>query len=97
MGRGRKKETYSQKVVGLATMGMPAPVQTVAKSRWVSRLLILVVPILIAMGVITVSFNGGLPSITVNQQRANDVGRQIEQEAIRAAERVRQYGDSGYR
>ncbi|MFM1996573.1 MAG: hypothetical protein RLZZ111_960 [Planctomycetota bacterium] len=95
--RKSRKETYAQKVVGIAAMGMPAPVQTVAKSRWGSRLLLILVPILIATGVLTVSWNGGLPSFSVNQQRAAAVGAEVKQEALKAAERVRQYGESGYR
>lgn len=88
--RSSKKKTYAQQVVGLATTGLPSPVQQVASSRWGSRLLLLLVPILVATGVITISFNGGLPNITVNKERAAAVGRQVEQEAMRAAETIRQ-------
>jgi hypothetical protein len=95
MARRRSpKETYAQKVVGLATVGLPAPVQSVAKSRWGSRLLLLAIPALIATGVITVSWSGGLPNITVNKDRAAVVGQEVRQEAIKAAERVRQYGEN---
>jgi hypothetical protein len=38
-----------------------------------------------------------VPSISVNKNRAAVVGEQVKQEAIKAAERVRQYGDSNYR
>jgi len=92
--RRSNKETYAQKVVGLATVGLPAPVQSVAKSRWGSRLLLLAIPALIATGVITVSWSGGLPNITVNKDRAVVVGQEVRQEAIKAAERVRQYGEN---
>jgi hypothetical protein len=68
-----------------------------AKSKLGSKLLLLLVPILIASGVISISWSGGLPSISVNQQRAAVVGEQVKDEALRAAERVRQYGDSSYR
>ena len=95
--RKSHKETYAQKVVGIAAMGMPAPVQTVAKSRWGSRLLLVIVPILIATGVLTASWNGGIPMFSVNKQRAAVVGAEVKQEALKAAERVRQYSESGYR
>ena len=97
--RRSSKETYAQKVVGLATstLPLPAPVQTVAKSRWGSRLLLVIVPALIATGVISVSWNGGLPSFSVNKERAAVVEQEVRQEALKAAERVRQYGDSNYR
>jgi hypothetical protein len=100
MARRRShKETYAQKVVGLATstLPLPAPVQKVAKSRWGSRLLLVLVPALIATGVITVSWTGGLPSISVNQDRARVVGEEFKGEAIKAAERVQQYRATNYR
>jgi len=95
--RRSSKETYAQKVVGLATVGLPSPVQTVAKSRWGSRILLLLIPVLVATGVISISWSGGLPSITVNKDRAAVVGQEVRQEALKAAERVKQYGDSNYR
>lgn len=97
MAKSKKKKSsrtsYSQHIAGLATMGMPAPVQKVATSKWGSKLLLLLVPILIATGVITVSFSGGLPSITFNKERAAAVGQQVTQEAWRAAETIRQQND----
>ena len=97
MAHRKSKESYAQQVVGLATSGLPAPVQKMAKSKLGSKLLLLLVPILIASGVISISWSGGLPSISVNQQRAAVVGEQVKDEALRAAERVRQYGESNYR
>jgi len=91
------KTSMSQQVVGLATMGMPAPVQKVATNSLVSRLLILLVPILVASGVITISWNGGLPSFSIDRQRAEIVGEQVKMEAMKAAERVGQYGENAYR
>jgi hypothetical protein len=97
--RRSSKETYAQKVVELATstLPLPTPVKSVAKSRWGSRLLLVLVPILIASGVITISWTGGLPSITVNKDRAAVVGKEVQQEAIKAAERVQQYRATNYR
>jgi hypothetical protein len=88
--RSSKKKTYAQQVVGLATVGLPSPVQQVASSRWGSRLLLLLVPILIATGVITISFTGGVPSVTVNKERAAAVGKELKQDAFRAAETIRE-------
>lgn len=84
------RTTYSQQIVGLATMGMPAPVQKVASSKWGSKLLLLLIPVLIATGVLTVSFNGGLPSFSINKERAAAVGQQMTEQAIKAAEAIRQ-------
>jgi len=93
----RRKKTYSQQLAGLATAGLPSPVQKVATSRLGSKLLLVLVPLLIATGVITVSFSGGMPSINFNRDRAEAVGHDLGAEAYKAAERVRQYGDSSYR
>jgi len=97
--RRSSKETYAQKVVELATstLPLPTPVKSVAKSRWGSRLLLVLVPILIASGVVTISWTGGMPSITVNKDRAAVVGQEVQQEAIKAAERVQQYRATNYR
>ncbi|MFM7205473.1 MAG: hypothetical protein ACKO4T_02225 [Planctomycetaceae bacterium] len=93
----KSKKSMSQQIAGMATMGMPAPVQQVASSKWGSKVLLILVPILVASGVITISFNGGLPSVNVNQERAAAVGRDLRNEAVKAAERVRDYNESGYR
>lgn len=90
--RSSKKKTYSQQIAGIATVGLPSPVQKVATSRWGSRLLLVLVPILVATGVITISFSGGIPSVTVNKERAAVVGQELKQEALRAAETLRDDG-----
>jgi hypothetical protein len=97
--RRSSKETYAQKVVELATstLPLPTPVKSVAESRWGARLLLVLVPILIATGVVTVSWTGSLPSISVNKDRAVIVGQEVQQEAIKAAERVQQYRATNYR
>lgn len=92
-----KGTSYTQRIAQVATMGMPAPVQKVATSKLGSRLFLLLIPILIATGVITVSFSGGMPSVTFNRDRAQAVGRELGADAMRAAERVRQANDPTYR
>lgn len=98
---GKKKSSksmgYTQRIAQVATMGMPAPVQQVATSKLGSRIFLLLIPILIATGVITVSFSGGIPSVTFNRDRAQAVGRELGADAMRAAERVRQANDPTYR
>lgn len=89
--RKSKKQTYSQQLVGLATAGMPSPVQAVATSRFGSRLLLILVPVLLATGILTVSFSGGMPTFSVNRERAQEVCREIAAEAPRAAAQLRQY------
>lgn len=83
--RKSSKKSIAQQAVGLATMGMPAPVQKVATSRWGTRLLILAIPILLATGVLSIRWVNGLPSFSFNADRAAVVGQQVEFEARRAA------------
>jgi hypothetical protein len=93
----KSKTSMSQQIAGIATMGLPAPVQKVAASKWGSKLLLILVPVLVASGIITISFNGGMPTVNVNHERAAAVGRDLRNEALKAAERVRDYDESGYR
>lgn len=94
-----KKKTlgYTQRLAQMATVGMPAPVQQFATSKLGSRIFLLLIPILLASGIISVSFSGGMPSVTFNRDRAQAVGRELEADALRAAERVRQANDPTYR
>jgi hypothetical protein len=95
--RKSSKTSMTQQIAGMATMGMPAPVQKVASSKWGSKILLIAVPVLIASGIITISFTGGMPTVNVNKDRAAAVGRDLSSEAYKAAERVRDYRESGYR
>jgi hypothetical protein len=95
--RKSSKKSYSQQIAGVAALGLPAPAQKIVTSKFGSKLFVLLIPILIATGVITISFNGGIPSVSFNRQRAAAVGSEVKAEAIKAAERVRQYNDSSYR
>lgn len=83
------KKTLSQQVVGLAAVGLPAPARDVVASRWGSRLVIVIIPILIASGVVSVCWVNGMPQISLNKDRAAEVGREVQQEAFRAAEGLR--------
>ncbi len=95
--RKSSKTSMTQQIAGMATMGMPAPVQKVASSKWGSKILLIAVPVLIASGIITISCTGGMPTVNVNKDRAAAVGRDLSSEAYKAAERVRDYRESGYR
>ena len=48
-------------------------------------------PALLATGILTVSFSGGIPQFSVNRERAEAVYEQIATEAPRAAAQLRQY------
>ena len=91
----KSQKSMAQQVMGVATMGMPAPVQQVASSKMGSRLLLLIVPVLVASGILTISWSGGLPSFSINHPRAAAVGEQVRSEAIKAAERIRDSDEEG--
>jgi len=89
----RKKKTYAQQAVGLATMGLPlpSPVQKFFTTRLGALLFVVAVPALLATGVITVTFNNWMPSVQFNQQRAAVVGKQVEGQALQAAQAAENY------
>ncbi|MFM7137401.1 MAG: hypothetical protein ACKO1M_10095 [Planctomycetota bacterium] len=93
----KSKQNAVQMVAGVATMGLPAPVQKVASSKLGSLLLLAGAVIAAATGAITISFNGGVPSVTVNEARAQEIRQRVEAEARmavgRLAEERRTQGD----
>jgi hypothetical protein len=72
MARKRKK-SLSQQVVGVAAVGMPAPVKKIMTSRIGALLLVLAIPVLLASGIVTVQWQNGRPKLSVNQERAAEV------------------------
>ncbi|MFM7109085.1 MAG: hypothetical protein ACKOZU_10920 [Planctomycetaceae bacterium] len=91
---GSKKKTAAQRALGLAAPVMPAPVAKLVSTRWGSRLFILLLPFLFATGVLTISWNNGIPTVNFDRARAwlvgQQVGRRVEQEAVRVAQDVRE-------
>ena len=94
-----KKQTMAQRAVGLASPVLPAPVAKVIGTRWGSRLFILLVPFLLATGVLTISWNNGVPSVNFDRARAmvvgQQVGQQVEDQALRAAEEFKNRQQDG--
>ena len=89
--KSKKKKSQQnavQMVAGVATMGMPAPVQQVAASKVGSLLLLAGAVIAAATGAITISFQGGMPSVTVNEARAQEIKQRVEAEARMAVGRI---------
>lgn len=76
MAKSRKK-TLGQQVVGAATIAMPTPIQQVAGSRWGSRLILLLTPLLFLGGIVTVNWSDGVPHLQINRERAQEVGHNI--------------------
>lgn len=96
----RKKKTSTiQKAAAIATIGLPAPVQKVATSKLGSFLLIVGGVALAATGAITLSWQNGIPTVTVNEPRAKEIRQDVESRAEVVAERIieeRQRRDSRY-
>jgi len=86
MPRSKSKKTVSQKVVGVATSSLPAPLQRAAGTRIGSMLLILLAPVLVATGIVTVTWEGGRPRFSLNRERAAEV----EREAVDKLEELRE-------
>ena len=88
MASKKSKKTTAQRVAAVATAGLPAPVQKVASTKIGSLLLVAAAAVAAATGAITVSWNGGKPSVTVNQARAEELKREVETRARTAVERI---------
>ena len=90
----KKKKTLTQHALGLAAPLLPAPVAKVAGTRWGSRLAILLLPFLFATGVLTISWNNGIPTVNFDRARAwlvgKQVGARVQEEAVRVAQDVRE-------
>ncbi|MCY2987080.1 MAG: hypothetical protein NTY19_04330 [Planctomycetota bacterium] len=76
MARSTRRST-AQRVAGLATMGLPSPIKTVAGSRVGAPLTLLAIGALLVTGVVTVEWSNGFPSISVDRQRASQVQQNI--------------------
>ena len=75
-----RNQSLSQFVVGTAALGLPAPVRDVASTPWGSRLVLIIGGLALASGVLTVSWDGTVPSIKVNHDRAQQVRQEIASE-----------------
>jgi len=73
----KRKKTVAQRAVGLAAPVMPAPVAKVVGTRWGARLFLLLLPFLLATGIITISWSNGLPMVSFDWARALVVGRKV--------------------
>ncbi len=79
MARKRKRRaTLAQSIIGVATVGMPAPVRSALSNPLVSTLVMIAAPILLVTGVVTVQWDSGLPQISIDQQRASEIKAQAK-------------------
>ena len=78
MARSRKKTT-TQRLVGAATAGMPAPVQRIVGSRWGAPLLLLLLGAgILGSGIVTVHWSEGRPSVSIDRQRASEIKQTLK-------------------
>jgi hypothetical protein len=72
MARAKKKPelTIPQKIVNVATVAMPAPLQKILRNRIVSFFFVLLAPLLLATGLATVTWEDGMPKFSVNKEKA---------------------------
>jgi hypothetical protein len=75
----RKRKTLSQKVVGVATFGMPRGVRKVLGSRGLALLILLSVPVLALTGIISVQWTEGRPELSIDRERAAEVRQEVRE------------------
>lgn len=76
----KRKKTLAQKIIGAATSGMPQRIKRVLGRRWVAAAIVLLVPILLAMGLVTLRWENGRPRLWLNWQKAAEVEQQVAHE-----------------
>ncbi len=76
----RKKQALSQKLVGVATTGLPSPVRRVLQMRLVALLVVLALPVLWWTGIVTINTEGGIPRLSINREKAVEVEQRLAAE-----------------
>ena len=84
--KSTRKPTLSQNLVGVATVGMPPPVRSVLGSRLGSLLLLIVLPVLVISGVVSIQWSNGRPKVSIDRERAKEVRTQ----AVHSLENLRE-------
>lgn len=74
--KGKRKPSLSQNLVGVATVGMPPPVRSVLGSRLGALLLMILLPILVITGVVSIQWSNGRPKVSIDRERAKEVRTQ---------------------
>jgi hypothetical protein len=82
----KRKPTLSQNLVTVATAGMPPPVRSVLGSRLGALLIVILLPILVITGVVSIQWNSGVPKISIDRERAKEVRTQ----AVDSLEKLRE-------
>ncbi len=80
--RSRNRST-SQRAVSLLAAGLPAPVQRIAESSIGSKLLLWGIPALLLAGVLQLDWEGGLPHLSLDRQRAAEIREAAREEIVK--------------
>jgi hypothetical protein len=80
--RSRNRST-SQRAVSLLASGLPAPVQRIAESSIGSKLLLWGIPALLVAGVLHLEWEGGLPHLSLDRQRAAEIREAAREEIVK--------------
>jgi hypothetical protein len=61
--------TVAQKITSVASLAMPEPLQRVLRNRIAALLFLLMVPVFLATGLATVSWENGMPKFSINKEK----------------------------
>lgn len=75
-----QKKSLSQKAVSVGTIGMPKPVRKFLTGRIVAALIVLLIPVSLATGVVSVTWKSGLPKLSINYQKAGEIKEHASQQ-----------------
>jgi hypothetical protein len=78
----RRRTSASQRIVSVATIGMPRPVRAVLGTRIVSTVVVLLAPLLLITGILTIEWTNGAPHFALHRDRA----KQLREEAVQAVQ-----------
>ncbi len=82
MARSRRyyRRSTSQRAASLLAFALPAPIQRIAETQLGSSLLVLGIPALIVVGILQLEWNGGLPHLTIDRNRAQEIRNAAREE-----------------
>ena len=85
MARSRRyyRRSTSQRAVGLLTSALPYPIQRIADTQLGSSVLLIGIPALIIAGVLHFDWEGGVPHLSIDHNRATEIRNAAHEELSR--------------
>jgi endonuclease/exonuclease/phosphatase family metal-dependent hydrolase len=77
-----------QVLVGLASSRLPSPIRWILGTRFVSKIIFILIPILLTIGVLTLDWSNGWPTFSFNRERAAEVTQAAKGLANEVRERI---------